>query len=242
MNFWSRLRRFIKVFTRTSFYLRKAYTIKDEQEEKQRLYLHSLMAGWGQEMLTLLRVDLRVSGEVASDETMLLVGNHVSYMDMPVLMAISPVVFIAKIELSRWPVIGSAARSVGTVFVDRESKSSRQVAGEGIAHCLEVRRQNVVLFPSGTTTLDETKRWRRGGFEIAQRQGIRVQPFHLSYRPLRQAAFVDKDAFIPHLWKLLGEEKIEVVVEFKSPQVVENPDLDSAKLWEASKQWLDSTR
>ena len=49
----------------------------------------------------------------------LLVSNHLSYLDVPVMSAITPTVFVAKHEIRSWPVIGLLARLAGTLFIDR---------------------------------------------------------------------------------------------------------------------------
>src|SRR5271154_5097081 len=49
----------------------------------------------------------------------LLVSNHLSYLDILAISAITPAVFVAKSEVRRWPVIGWCAARAGTVFVER---------------------------------------------------------------------------------------------------------------------------
>ena len=54
----------------------------------------------------------------------LLVANHVSWLDIPVLSAIAPLSFIAKREVRVWPLFGAMAKLQRTVFVNRESRHS----------------------------------------------------------------------------------------------------------------------
>ncbi len=70
----------------------------------------------------LMGVRLTIEGQVMSDRPVLLVSNHTSWLDIPVLSAVAPVSFIAKREVSRWPFVSALARLQRTVFVDRERR------------------------------------------------------------------------------------------------------------------------
>ncbi len=67
----------------------------------------------------LLRINLELRGEPVRGRPVLIVANHVSWVDIVVLASIAPMVFVAKREVSTWPLIGAAARVQKVVFVDR---------------------------------------------------------------------------------------------------------------------------
>ena len=70
-------------------------------------------------MLTrLLRIDIATNGAPA-EGSVLIVSNHVSWVDIVVLAAIAPMVFVAKREVASWPLIGAAAKVQRVIFVDR---------------------------------------------------------------------------------------------------------------------------
>lgn len=99
----------------------------------------------------LLGIKLSIEGAVARDRPVLIVANHVSWLDIPVLSAVAPLSFIAKKEVGTWPVISSLARLQRTVFVDR---TRRTAVGEVAS---EMRRRLdagdvLVLFAEGTST------------------------------------------------------------------------------------------
>ena len=225
--------RMYRLFARMRFDANRVYALVDTRAEANVEPLHAIMREWAQSTLKGFRVDLQLSGAQPSSgsEPMLFVGNHISYLDIMCLMAVAPVVFVAKQELVGWPVVGRAARSVGTVFVQRKSKDSRRNAGEAIARHFEEHKSSICIFPSGTTTLDEAKPWRWGAFEIARRYGLKIQPFRIAYRPLRKVAFIDDEALLPHLWHLLEEARIECSLEFSSPVFVTSPETD-CRAWQ----------
>lgn len=184
-----------QIFTTTLSYLVRSYWPTNSIIE--------LKQQWAKEILRQLDFEIEVSGAAPVNETVVLVGNHISYLDIVVLMSIHPkVVFLSKKEVSRWPVIGAAAKRVGTLFVDRNSKSDRQKTREQINQLLREKRPHLAVFPSGTTTLDESKPWKKGIFEIATDVQLPIQTFRIQYSPLRSCAYIDNDNLLLHMMKL----------------------------------------
>src|SRR4029079_11587764 len=67
----------------------------------------------------MLRIDIVTTGAQVTGRPVLIVSNHVSWVDIVVLAATAPMVFVAKREVASWPLIGAAARVQKVVFVDR---------------------------------------------------------------------------------------------------------------------------
>jgi 1-acyl-sn-glycerol-3-phosphate acyltransferase len=104
-------------------------------------------------VLRVLNVEVDAQGPVPNSG--LLVCNHLSYLDVLVLGALKPAVFVAKREVRYWPVFGWFATLAGTVFVDRERRTQTGRAAEGIQGVLESGRL-IVLFPEGTSSDGKT--------------------------------------------------------------------------------------
>jgi 1-acyl-sn-glycerol-3-phosphate acyltransferase len=230
---FSNLIRLLKVFLLTASYASRIKKLKKKEPENLKKRIDQLKMEWALASLKNLGVEFDVLGAPVAWQPMLFVGNHISYLDIPLVMAVAPVSFVAKEELSRWPIIGEACRSVGTVFVKRESVESRKNAVEKIgAACLKAQ-QSICLFPSGTTTLTEEKPWKKGVFEVAKIKSLKVQPFRINYSPLEVVAFVGEDALVPHLWRLLNTQRVKAQIEFH--EAVEINDSEVACLdWQ---QW-----
>jgi 1-acyl-sn-glycerol-3-phosphate acyltransferase len=81
----------------------------------------------------------------------LLVANHLSYLDIVLLGALAPCVFVAKTEVKGWPVFGWFARLAGTIFVNRSRRRDAARANELIRFALRGGAL-VVLFPEGTSS------------------------------------------------------------------------------------------
>ncbi len=98
----------------------------------------------------LLGLRLHIEGRLAENRPVLIVSNHVSWLDIPVMSAIGPVSFIAKREVGTWPFIGWLAKLQRSVFVDRERRSAVGAQMSDIVSRL-ARGDHIILFPEGTT-------------------------------------------------------------------------------------------
>jgi lyso-ornithine lipid O-acyltransferase len=141
----------------------------------------------------------------------LIVANHRSAIDIAVLLRIFGGHVLSRADLSGWPLVGAAARSVGTIFVDR----SRAASGAGAIR--EIRRQleggqTIILFPEGTTFEgDEVRPFHAGAFVAVLRTGASIVPVGLAYPLGSQAAFVN-EPFTRHLTRLAGADATRVAV------------------------------
>ncbi|MCX6119983.1 MAG: lysophospholipid acyltransferase family protein [Proteobacteria bacterium] len=226
-------RKFTKIFTKTASHLRKIKKIEEEHGQLSQKGLHAHILAWAREILGVIDIDVSIKGQLPDESRpVLFVGNHVSYIDIPLLMASVPVVFVSKAEVSKWLVIGPASKRAGTVFVKRESTSSRHRTVQAITDCLLERKQSLAIFPAGTTSINESKPWKPGALKIAARHKIPVQPFRLTYEPLRKVAFIDDDILPTHLWSLLAHgDRVKAVLEFGEPIFINDPVQDCEKIW-----------
>ena len=99
----------------------------------------------------LLGIRLRIEGGLAKDQAVLLIANHTSWLDIPVISAVAPVSFVAKLEVANWPFVSSLARLQRSIFVDRtRRKSVGETASEMIARLNA--GDTLVLFAEGTSS------------------------------------------------------------------------------------------
>ena len=163
----------IRVFSkivRSSFDLRGQSDLRREQIKQD----------WGQSILKTLGFEMSVNGKTPTSESQILVGNHISYLDIPVILAAFPrAVFVAKDDLLGWPIIGAGAKAADTIFIRRAKGSDRSNSREQILKMLHQKKTSVVVFPAGTSTLQETVAWKKGIFEIAKSAQVPVQLFRL---------------------------------------------------------------
>jgi 1-acyl-sn-glycerol-3-phosphate acyltransferase len=188
---------------------------------------------WAVKAMQDLGYDIKVSGPApqANGKALILVGNHISYLDIVLLMALHPeVVFVAKKEVSGFPIIGQAAKRIGTLFVDREHKGDREKVRRQLADRLKETQSQVVVFPSGTTTLDENKIWKKGAFEIAHEHSIPVKAFKINYNPLRESAYIDDDNLLKQMYNVSKLKKKSAELIWLSDYQITSPTEDAERI------------
>lgn len=152
--------------------------------------------------------------------TALLVSNHISWSDIPILGSLAPIRFLSKAEVGQWPVIGWLARQAGTLFIRRGGGQVRQVKAQ-ISANLEAG-ETVLVFPEGTTSPGLTVLPFHGLLlKAAVESGCPIQPITIAYRragrPDPLAPFINDDAFHTHLLRLLRQPPVHVDVVFHQP-------------------------
>jgi 1-acyl-sn-glycerol-3-phosphate acyltransferase len=165
---------------------------------------------WGRRLCDAFNVRITLQGEELDTGPGILVSNHMSYLDIPMLCALNPMSFVAKAEVKDWPIIGAAAGGFGVIYIDRSSKRSRHETGDHIRKAVEEKGQRVVVFPEGTTSLKGLP-WRAGVFKLAQEHKIPMQAMTICYRPAKYAAF-ETDSMMEHLMTLPDAGPIEAVL------------------------------
>ncbi len=106
---------------------------------------------WARQMLNILGIDLRLRGTPPDSGPVLLVANHISWLDILVMHAARHCRFVSKSDVRHWPLIGTLATGAGTLYIERES---RRDAMRVVHHMAGALRSGDVLavFPEGTTS------------------------------------------------------------------------------------------
>ncbi|MFF4605375.1 lysophospholipid acyltransferase family protein [Streptomyces sp. NPDC001339] len=144
----------------------------------------------------------------------LVVVNHISWLDIPALLAVEPVTLLAKREVDGWPVVGGLARRAGTHFIDRTDLRRLPDVVRELADLLASGR-SVAVFPQATTwcTADRGT-FRRATFQAALDAGAPVRPVTVEYtqrgRPSTVAAFCGEETFLASLRRVLTARELTV--------------------------------
>jgi 1-acyl-sn-glycerol-3-phosphate acyltransferase len=122
----------------------------------------------------------------------LVVANHVSWLDVLVLTAVSPVRLVAKGEVGSWPGIGALAGLSGAIFIDRSRPKRLPATVAEVTAALRAGR-TVAAFPEGTTSCGLTPgRFRPALFQAAIDANAPVVPASIRYDSTA-AAFIGDD-------------------------------------------------
>jgi 1-acyl-sn-glycerol-3-phosphate acyltransferase len=179
-------------------------------------------------------IGIRISevGRRSTAAPALILSNHVSWLDICVITALAPVVFVAKSEVAEWPVFGWLAKLQRTIFINRQARHQTGAATREIASRL-LGGDAVVLFAEGTSSDGIRVLPFRSSLVGAVHHAlgntthhthITVQPMSLAYvgfggvpmgRGLRErvAWYGDAD-LIPHLLYVLSSGAVDVTVSW----------------------------
>ncbi|GAB7106157.1 lysophospholipid acyltransferase family protein [Streptomyces phaeofaciens JCM 4814] len=175
---------------------------------------------WSLAVVRAAGVRVRVAGAVAPDGGLLLVANHISWLDIPLLAAVRPARMLAKSEIRGWPVAGALAARGGVLFIDRDRLRALPGTVARIADTLRAG-QAVAVFPEGSTWCGRAQgHFRRAVFQSALDAGVPVQPVRLRYRTRAGAAstapaYVGDDSLLASLWRVVSARGLVAEVEIR---------------------------
>jgi 1-acyl-sn-glycerol-3-phosphate acyltransferase len=136
-------------------------------------------------ILKIIGVRIRVHGAAGIDfsRPMLMVCNHLSNLDGPLLYSALPGEprVLIKSEARRIPLIGLVLKLAGFVFVDRQNARRRQEALNAAVATIKKKRCSFLVFPEGTRSRSGRRQdFKKGGFMIALKAGVPVLPVKIS--------------------------------------------------------------
>lgn len=177
---------------------------------------------WSQQLCRIIGIKITVTGEPAA-KPVLLLSNHISWVDIMCLAAVCPTYFLAKAEVSRWPLFGWLCKRSGTIFIDRGDGAAQ--ACEQISNRLQAGHR-VLLFPEGTSTDGrQVRKFYARLLQSAQQAQCKVQAVALvypvdapetsqRYQPNTVVPFIGDDTLFSNAWRLLAEPSCQVHIAF----------------------------
>ncbi|MER5428331.1 lysophospholipid acyltransferase family protein [Streptomyces sp. NPDC002588] len=173
---------------------------------------------WSRAVVRASGVRIRATGGPApATGGLLLVANHISWLDIPLLAGVRPARTIAKKEIRDWPVAGALAAN-GCLFIERDRLRALPGTVARIADVLR-RGKAVAVFPEGSTWCGRAQGpFRRAVFQAALDAGARVQPVRIRYRDAAGAAstapaYVGDDSLLTSLWRVCSARGLVAEVE-----------------------------
>tara|TARA_Y100000590_G_scaffold286805_1_gene322655 strand:+ start:10783 stop:11544 length:762 start_codon:yes stop_codon:yes gene_type:complete len=169
-------------------------------------------------------IKVKTFGNVLVETPTLIVSNHASYLDIIILGSLFKTSFVAKKEVSRWPLLGILAKLQNTVFIDRKIFSLKEQENQIINHLN--KKKNLVIFPEGTSS-DGNKvlPFKSSLFNIFEKEHnfkIPIQTITIVYKKTNKNLINEKERsnltwhsdmdFIPNMVQVLKKKSIEVEV------------------------------
>ncbi|MFE7459206.1 lysophospholipid acyltransferase family protein [Streptomyces sp. NPDC057554] len=167
-----------------------------------------------------VRVTVRVPPYARGTGGELVVANHISWLDIPLVAAVLPGRMLAKTEVRDWPLLGPLARFGSTLFIDRDRLRALPGAVDTVAAALR-SGSRVVVFPEGSTWCGRGRggAFRPAVFQAAIDAEVPVRPVRISYGTggAGAVAFVGDDPLAASLWRVVRAAGLTAEVRVLAP-------------------------
>ena len=191
------------------------------------------VADWSKRFLQLLGVAVKVNGEPLQKGPLMVVINHVSWLDILVMLAAQPVCFVSKSEVRHWPIIGWLATNVGTLYIERTKARDALRVIHQIAESLKAGHL-IGIFPEGTTSDGKSLLpFHANLMQAAIASGSPVQPVALRFLEANGSlsmspTYINDDTLLSSVWRMLRANPVTAQLDFLP--AVESQGLDRREL------------
>lgn len=191
---------------------------------------------WSCRMLHILGIELHVMGSVPKGGPLLVVANHVSWLDIVVINAVRPARFVSKSDVKDWPLLGELITAAGTLFIEREN---RRDAMRVVHRMVDSLRQGdvVAVFPEGTTGSGQVLLpFHANLLQAAISADSPIKPVALTYldsatgRPSAAPVYVGDTSLVASIWRTLNATGVQARVTFGLKERCEGRD---RRMWAA---------
>ena len=179
---------------------------------------------WAARFLHIWRIGLQVRGTPPAHGPLLLVANHISWLDILVLHAAGFCRFVSKADIKDWPVIGMMATQAGTLYIARDSRRDALRVVHHMRDAL-LRGEVVAVFPEGTTSDGLTLLpFHANLIQAAISAESPVLPVALEFIDSRSGQmstapmYIGEQTLIESVWRTLTTPGLRAVVSYGEPQ------------------------
>ena len=180
---------------------------------------------WALALLEYLAIKLEVIGKPPTQGPLMLVCNHISWLDIYVIYAVCHCRFVAKADVGRWPLIGTLATAAGTLFIVRESRRDALRVVQQIADCLQAG-DAIAVFPEGTSSdgLDVLP-FHANLVQAAIAARAPVQPAAIRFSdaasdtPSKAPCYINNDTLLGSIWRILNAPPLCATLIFGEQQL-----------------------
>jgi 1-acyl-sn-glycerol-3-phosphate acyltransferase len=188
---------------------------------------HQRIRHWAQKMLRVMGVSLQVQGQAPSPANqggVLLVANHVSWLDITALHAVVPQArFVSKADVQAWPLLAHLVNAADTLYLERARKRDALRVVHVMAQAL-ANGDMVAVFPEGTTSDGHALLpFHANLLQAAIATGTPIQPVALRYSDAQQpisaaVEFVGATTLLQSLWRVACANQLTLQLQFLPPQ------------------------
>lgn len=178
---------------------------------------------WSLALLARAGIRLQVRGAPALQGPLLLVANHISWLDIPALHAARYCRFISKSDVQNWPLIGTLATACGTLYIQRASRRDALRMVRDMQQALE-RGEVLAVFPEGTTGDGrQMLPFHANLLQAAIDANAPVQPVGLRFvnaqgEPSFAPSYIGDETLLGSIWRTLCANGLVAQLHFGEPE------------------------
>jgi 1-acyl-sn-glycerol-3-phosphate acyltransferase len=210
--------------------LRGLWVIRSEFGQLKPHECALLVREWSRQMLRIMGVELVVQGVPPALGPVLLVANHISWLDILVMNAAHPARFVSKADVKHWPVLGALITGAGTLLIERESRRDAMRVVHQMADGLRAH-DTLAVFPEGTTGDGRALLpFHANLIQAAISAHAPVQPVALKYidgpsgKRSDAPLFIGETTLVQSIWSTLRARGLRSEVRFGEAQVADGRD------------------
>ena len=185
---------------------------------------HAHVQVWSMQLLAHAGISLRIVGRPPVTGPVMLVANHISWLDIPVMHAARHCRFVSKSDVQGWPLIGTLATAAGTLYIERSSRRDALRMVRTMQEALE-RGEVLAVFPEGTTGDGRAMLpFHANLLQAAVAAQAPVQPVGLRFADKATGAtsfapsYIGDETLLGSIWRTLSAPPIEAVVHYGVPE------------------------
>jgi len=175
-------------------------------------------------LLKCFNIKIVTHGELPAVNTQatMFIANHISWVDIYAINSVIPLKFIAKSEISDWPIFGYLVRKSGTLFINRKSRKDAGRIVKITTQSLQ-NKDNVGFFPEGTTTDgSHLVKFKSSILQAAVEANATVWPIAIYYPRVdgsanTQMAYADDTTMGQSMLNILEQKEPVVELHFLRP-------------------------
>jgi len=186
---------------------------------------HMIIQYWAKRLLRILKIKITLSGEVfkfLGKDSYLVVSNHISWLDIPVIFSLKPMTFVSASDVKTWPIIGMLAKISGAIFVERNRKSSLVEVIQAMNHHFKNEKRSICIFPEGVTSNGyQVLPFKSNLFQSAFESNVLLLPLSIKYKEnnvlTNRTSFHGSTTLFQSFKRVAKSNLIEVVVDIGCP-------------------------
>lgn len=191
------------------------------QEQKSRE-----IQAWARKMLNIMGVEVRTQGKPSAGPV-LMAANHISWLDILVMLAACHCRFVAKADIRKWPLLGTLTTGVGSLYIARESSRDAMRVVHQMAAALKAG-DVLAVFPEGTTGDGQSLLpFHANLLQAAISADVPIQPIALRFADAQTGqrslapCYIGEDTLIGSIWRTLSAPPLLALVNYGEPEMAQ---------------------